>query len=81
MLAHKCHRTAAFHEYMPVRPEASEPGRVHRKIAYGPLLDVFMLDMRSYRGPNGENRQASYGPDTYFLGPIQIAWLKREGAG
>src|SRR5437764_4149498 len=36
-----------------------------------------MLDMRSYRGPNGENRQASYGPDAYFLGPAQIAWLKR----
>ena len=37
-----------------------------------------MLDMRSYRGPNGENRQTSYGPDSYFLGPQQIAWLKRE---
>jgi alkaline phosphatase D len=36
------------------------------------------LDMRSYRGPNGENRQESYGPDSYFLGPQQVAWLKRE---
>ena len=26
-----------------------EAGRVYRKIAYGPLLDVFMIDMRSYR--------------------------------
>jgi len=68
----------AFHEYMPIRPEPTEPGRVYRKIAYGPLLDVFMLDMRSYRGPNGENRQTVYGPDAYFLGPVQVAWLKRE---
>jgi len=68
----------AFHEYMPVRPEPTEPGRVYRRIAYGPLLDVFMLDMRSYRGPNGENRQTVYGPDAYFLGPAQVAWLKRE---
>jgi alkaline phosphatase D len=68
----------AFHEYMPVRPEPAEPGRVYRKIAYGPLVDVFMLDMRSYRGPNGENRQTAYGAEAYFLGPTQVAWLKRE---
>ena len=68
----------AFHEYMPIRPEPSEPGRVYRKISYGPMVDVFMLDMRSYRGPNGENRQATYGPESYFLGPTQVAWLKRE---
>ena len=68
----------AFHEYMPMRFVPAEPGRVYRKISYGPLLDVFMLDMRSYRGPNGENRQTEYGPDAYFLGPQQLAWLKRE---
>jgi alkaline phosphatase D len=68
----------AFHEYMPMRFEPAEPGRVYRKVSYGPLLEVFMLDMRSYRGPNGENKQTSYGLDNYFLGPTQIAWLKRE---
>lgn len=68
----------AFHDYMPNQLFIDEPGRVYRKISYGPLADVFMLDMRSYRGANGENRQTSYGPDAYFLGPKQIAWLKRE---
>jgi alkaline phosphatase D len=68
----------AFHEYMPIRDSFAEPGRVYRKIPYGPLLNVFMLDMRSYRGPNGEGLQSSYGPDAYFLGPTQLAWLKRE---
>jgi len=68
----------AFHEYMPMRDTIAEAGRVYRKIGYGPLLDVFMLDMRGYRGPNGADDQASYGPDAYFLGPTQIAWLKRE---
>jgi alkaline phosphatase D len=68
----------AFHDYMPMRETMAEPGRVYRKIAYGPLLDVFMLDMRSYRGPNGANDQEAYGPEAYFLGPTQIAWLKRE---
>jgi alkaline phosphatase D len=66
----------AFHDYMPLRTSAAEPGRIYRRVGYGPLLDIFMLDMRSYRGPNGENRQSTYGPDSYFLGPQQIAWLK-----
>ena len=42
----------AFHEFMPMRETLAETGRIYRKIAYGPLLDVFLLDMRSYRGPN-----------------------------
>jgi alkaline phosphatase D len=67
----------AFHEYMPMRFAQAEPGRVYRKVAYGPLLDVFLLDMRSYRGPNGEGREESYGPPAYFLGPQQLDWLKR----
>src|SRR5215469_12341969 len=68
----------AFHEYMPLRETPLEPGRVYRKISYGPLLDIFMLDERSYRGPNGEDMQAAYGPDAYFMGSEQVAWLKRE---
>jgi len=68
----------AFHEYMPLRFTQAEPGRVYRKISYGPLLDVFMLDMRSYRGPNGEGLEETYGPAAYFLGPAQVAWLERE---
>ncbi len=67
----------AFHEYMPMRFTPAEPGRVYRKISYGPLLDVFMLDMRTYRGPNGEALETSYGPSAYFLGPQQVAWLKQ----
>ncbi len=68
----------AFHEYMPMRTTQAEAGRVYRKISYGPLLDVFMLDMRSYRGPNAEGMEETYGPASYFLGPTQVAWLKRE---
>ena len=68
----------AFHEYMPLRFTQAEPGRIYRKISYGPLLDVFMLDMRSYRGPNGEDLEETYGPAAYFLGPAQVAWIKRE---
>ena len=78
MLALQARAARAFHEYMPMRFEPAEPGRVYRKVAYGPLVDVFMLDMRSYRGPNGENNETEPGPATQFLGATQLAWLKRE---
>jgi alkaline phosphatase D len=67
----------AFHEMYPMRESLNEPGRVYRTLNYGPHLDVFMLDERSYRGPNGPNLQTTYGPDSYFIGPDQLAWLKR----
>jgi alkaline phosphatase D len=68
----------AFHEFLPMRETMVEPGRVYRKLQYGPLLDVFMLDMRSYRGPDGPHTDRIYRPDDYLLGPEQVAWLKRE---
>ncbi len=75
LLAARANR--AFHEFMPTRDSIEEPGRVYRKFSYGPLLDIFMLDMRSYRGANGEGNEESYRPAAYFLGPRQVAWLKR----
>ena len=72
------HATRAFHEYAPLRPhDAEESERVYRKISYGKLLDVFVVDMRSYRGPNTTNLQSARGPETVFLGETQIAWLKK----
>lgn len=69
--------TRAFMEWAPLRWHgADESERVYRRISYGPLLDVFVLDMRSYRGPNSHNRQEAKGPDTAFLGAQQLAWLK-----
>ena len=67
----------AFHETNPIRPTAEEPGRVYRKVGYGPHLDIFMLDMRSYRGPNTTNNQAERSEQTAILGRAQIDWLKR----
>jgi alkaline phosphatase D len=68
----------AFHEFVPIAPVASEQGRVYRKVSYGPLLDVFFIDMRRYRGPNGDNVETAAGANTGFLGRDQLEWLKRE---
>ena len=73
--------TRAFMEFAPMRAHGQdEEERVYRKIAYGPLLDVFVLDMRSYRGPNTGNRQPTPGPETTYLGRAQLDWLERETA-
>ena len=66
----------AFHEFMPMRAvPAQDDGRIYRKIAYGPLLDVFMIDMRSYRDSSFNKGEQS---EACILGAAQLAWLKRE---
>ncbi|MBP2474171.1 alkaline phosphatase D [Crossiella equi] len=64
----------AFHEWLPVRRADAVDGRVYRKIAYGPHLDVFVLDMRTYKGPNTPGT-APFEP---ILGAAQTRWLTRE---
>jgi alkaline phosphatase D len=66
----------AFHEFMPISATPEQGGRVYRKIAYGPLLDVFLIDMRSYRDSTWNKRDDQ--SETCILGPVQLAWLKRE---
>ncbi len=72
----------AFREYSPVPLEGFDDGRqtglLYRTIHYGPLLDVFMVDMQSHRGSNSHNLQTEGGPDTAFLGSQQIEWLQKE---
>ena len=66
----------AFFEFMPIREIPQQAGRVYRKIGYGPLLDVFLIDMRSYRNSTWNKRDDR--GDTFILGAAQLAWLKRE---
>src|SRR5260370_8351444 len=61
---------------MPIREIPAQAGRVYRKISYGPLLDVFLIDMRSYRDSTWNKREDR--SDTFILGAAQLAWLKRE---
>lgn len=68
--------TKAFHEFAPIRRTADvESERVYRHLPQGPLLDMFVVDMRSYRGPNTHNLQTSETEESAFMGRPQIAWL------
>ncbi|WP_295519356.1 alkaline phosphatase D family protein [uncultured Pseudomonas sp.] len=69
----------AFLEYAPMRGVSADgAGRIYRQIAYGPLLDVFVLDMRSYRAGNDSNLGSDVGGAGAFLGREQLDWLKDQ---
>jgi alkaline phosphatase D len=72
------HARQAMREFTPLVAHARDLERVYRRIGRGPHLDLFLLDMRSYRGPNGENRQTVLSDAARILGQDQTAWLKRE---
>jgi alkaline phosphatase D len=68
----------AFSEYHPITtlPPKDEHGRIYRVVHHGPLLDVFLLDMRTYRDRNSPGRQ-QHDPQG-ILGAPQLRWLKRQ---
>jgi alkaline phosphatase D len=61
----------AFHEWLPTGHD-----RIYRRLSYGPLLDVFVLDMRTYKDVNDGNTYAD--PHRGLLGEEQRTWLTRE---
>lgn len=67
-----------FFEFNPIRGMDPLIGKIDRVLPRGPLLDVFGLDMRSYRGLNSANRQGTLDASTALLGAAQVASLKRS---
>lgn len=66
----------AFLEFNPIGISAEDRDRIHRTVPYGPLVEVFALDLRSHKIRNTENRQTSLGPESRVLGEAQLAALK-----
>jgi alkaline phosphatase D len=66
----------AFFEYNPLAIDGDDPERVYRVAASGPLIEVFALDLRSYRGANSENRQARLDETSRIMGAAQVDWLQ-----
>ena len=63
----------ALADYNPVRIAATAPG-IERAFSMGPLLDIFVLDGRSRKGPNGPAASRDRGRG--LLGDVQLRWLK-----
>ena len=66
----------AFFEYNPLPLSGDDPERIYRSIPMGPLVDLFALDMRTFKGANTGNRQATLDASSAVLGPAQLQWLK-----
>ena len=78
----------AWQEYMPIAEGAAswrpgtfddggqyQPARIYRKISRGPQLDIFCLDMRTFKSPNTDGKEPYA---TALLGQEQVDWLIRE---
>jgi len=61
----------AFHEWQPVDPRKAVDGRVYRKFAHGSRVEVFVLDMRTYKDANTAPRDGI----GHILGDRQARWL------
>ena len=61
----------AFLDYWPIVPPNDEPGRLYRRMRWGKLLELFILDTRQYRSENG----MPDGPSKTMLGATQRRWL------
>ncbi|RCV54399.1 alkaline phosphatase D family protein [Marinitenerispora sediminis] len=61
----------AFHEWQPILPKETVDGKIYRRIPCGPDLDVFVIDMRTYRDANS----AGTAPYERILGATQARWL------
>ncbi len=65
----------AFLDSYPITMARSADAEIYRSIPVGPSIEVFALDMRSYRSANNENTQTAAGADTNLLGDRQVRWL------
>jgi len=66
----------AFFEYNPLPLAGDDPERIYRSVPMGPLVEVFALDMRTFKGANGANRETAMEPASAIFGPAQLQWLK-----
>ena len=73
----------AWQEYQPISglggrsngTTGFEPARIYRKISRGPQLDIFCLDMRSFKDPNTDGKETQL---MHILGQEQADWLIKE---
>ncbi len=68
----------AFFEYNTLPVLGEDPERIYRTVTSGPLVEVFALDLRSYRGPNSSNQQERLGDDSRIMGATQVRWLTTQ---
>ncbi|MGB1247258.1 MAG: alkaline phosphatase D family protein [Chitinophagales bacterium] len=70
--------TQAYSEWMPIRnPDPNDPLKIWRKLRYGDLLDLIVLDSRLW-GRDEQDMGATDDNTRSLLGADQFAWLETE---
>ncbi|HHX85451.1 MAG TPA: alkaline phosphatase [Actinomycetales bacterium] len=76
----KAASSQAYFEWMPVRPEAlRDGGHLYRRLRWGSLAELSMLDLRSYRSEQSgmTDGRAIDDPGRTMTGAAQFDWLVR----
>lgn len=82
-LARRAAAFQAYWEHMPLRRSSLPRGidvQLYRRLTFGDLLDVHLLDTRQYRSDQAA-QSARLDPQRTILGDEQEAWLERALAG
>lgn len=74
----KSNSTSTYFTWMPLRkPDPFDTLRIFRKLRYGKLLDLIMLDTRLY--DRDEQDIASANDSTHkLMGPLEMAWFLQQ---
>ncbi|MFJ6792460.1 alkaline phosphatase D family protein [Streptomyces angustmyceticus] len=65
----------AYFEWMPVRPSIA--GTTYRRLRFGTLADLHLLDLRSFRDAQAKTGSGAVDdPDRTITGRAQLDWLK-----
>lgn len=69
----------AYKEWMPIRvPDAGNETRIWRKLSYGNLLDLMMLDTRLYARDEQVTGSAINDTTRQLIGSEQLSWLSQS---
>lgn len=70
----------AYFEWMPIRRPRlqKDPHRIYRRLNFGQLADLHMLDTRQYRDeqPANQTDESRHSEDRTITGEAQMRWLK-----
>jgi alkaline phosphatase D len=67
----------AYYEWMPLRlPDENNFNRIWRKISYGDLADLYMLDTRLYDRDEQSFLPDILDPERTLIGEEQLSWLQ-----
>lgn len=77
-LDRKSAATSTYFQWMPLRkPDPLDTLRIFRKLRYGKLLDLVMLDTRLY-DRDEPDAGSSNNPNHHLMGPVERAWFLQQ---